>query len=161
MCIRNWCFHEFMTYQGTWKSGDAFMLSWIHDLARYMKIRWCYVFTPLGILKDWSISLPGTCAYNFHEFMNSWLNKVHENQVMLSWIHDLSRYMKIRWCVFVYIWMVEEFQIYFICTAEFFWEFFGNSKVFLFLTFSKSADCLHFKSQLIVYTLKFSWLFKF
>ena len=96
-----------------------------------------------------------------HEFMNSWLNKVHENQVMLSWIHDLSRYMKIRWCVFVYIWMVEEFQIYFICTAEFFWEFFGNSKVFLFLTFSKSADCLHFKSQLIVYTLKFSWLFKF
>ena len=28
------------------------------------------------------------------------------------------------------------------------------SKVFLVLTFSKSADCLHFKSQLIVYTLK-------
>ena len=45
-----------------------------------------YVFTPSGILKDWSSSLPGTCEYScFHEFMN-------------SWIHELSRYMKIRWC---------------------------------------------------------------
>ena len=27
--------HEFMTYQGTWKSGDAFMNSWIHEFMTY------------------------------------------------------------------------------------------------------------------------------
>ena len=42
-----------------------------------------------------------------HEFMNSWLIKVHENQVMKyesmkacfhAFVLQLSRYMKIRWC---------------------------------------------------------------
>jgi hypothetical protein len=43
-----------------------------------------YVLTPPGIFKDWSISLVGTCAYksSIHGFMNSWIIKVHENQVM-------------------------------------------------------------------------------
>ena len=64
------------------------------------------VFTPLGILKDWSISLPGTCAYNFHVFMNSWIHEIMTYQgtwksgdqfhyqalvpttFMFSWIHE-------------------------------------------------------------------------
>ena len=85
------------------------------------------VFTPLGILKDWSISLPGTCAYNFHVFMNSWIHEIMTYQgtwksgdqfhyqalvpttFMFSWIHDLSRYMKIRWpywyCITSELWL--------------------------------------------------------
>jgi hypothetical protein len=178
------------------------------------------VFTPLGILKDWSISLPGTCAYNFHvfmnswlikvhenqvinfttrhlclqlscfhEFMNSWLIKVHENQVMLSWIHenqvmlswihesmtyqgtwksgdafmnswihDLSRYMKIRLCFheFRLIKVHENLMMKYesnICTAiikvhenqvmqKILWDF-SIFKVNELFTLLKSADCLH------------------
>ena len=39
-----------------------------------------YVFTPSGILKDWSISLPATCGYNFHAFMNSWIHEFMTHQ---------------------------------------------------------------------------------
>ena len=35
-----------------------------------------YVLSPSRILKDWSISLPGTCGYkDIHGFMNSWIHE--------------------------------------------------------------------------------------
>ena len=83
--------HEFMTYQGTWKSGDAFMnswlikvhenqamLSWIHDLSRYMKIRWRNKEVTFVLQLSRYIKI----RWCFNEFMNSWLIKVHENQVV-------------------------------------------------------------------------------
>ena len=66
-----------------------------------------------------------------------------------------------------------EFLIFFWFFLDFlgnFWDFFGNSfcqwlftflKVNWFLTFSKSADCWHWKNQLIVYIVKINWFFTF
>ena len=93
-----WCFHDFMN-------------SWIHDLSRYMKIRWCFH----EFMNSWLIKVHENQVMKYESNICTAIIKVHENQVMQnldhdgkwhdfatltnctanSWIHDLSRYMKI------------------------------------------------------------------
>ena len=126
----------YCNYQGTWKSGCAFMNSWL-------------------------IKVHENQVMKYESNICTAIIKVHENQVMQnldhdgkwhnfatltnctanSWIHDLSRYMKISWCFHEFctaIIKVHENQV----MQKILWEF-SIFKVSELFTLLKSADCLH------------------
>ena len=111
-----WCFYEFMTYQSTWKSGDAKFRSW-WEMTRFCNTNKLYC-----------------------KFMNSWLVKVYENQLMLSWI---------LYCNYQGTWKSGDAKNSLgILNIQSQWIVYIVKVSWLF-TLLKSADILHSKSQLI------------
>ena len=63
LCLQLSWIHEFLTYQGTWKSGDAFMNSWL-------------------------IKVHENQVMKYESNICTAIIKVHENQVMQNLDHD-------------------------------------------------------------------------